>query len=98
MHLYLRPLTSVVTTREAFHHEVRERDQSPPDLARALYKRLVTSDNLDLLMGVTQRYNKVLVHHTFGIPSLAKYAPPSVRRACDARRHGPGRPRGGAEP
>jgi branched-chain amino acid transport system substrate-binding protein len=24
-------------------------------------------------MGVAQRYNKVLVHHTFGIPSLAKY-------------------------
>lgn len=51
MHLYLRPLTSVVTTREAFHYEVRERDQSQPDLARALYERLVTSDSLDLLMG-----------------------------------------------
>jgi branched-chain amino acid transport system substrate-binding protein len=24
-------------------------------------------------MGVAQRYNKVLIHHTFGIPSLAKY-------------------------
>src|SRR3546814_12338434 len=24
-------------------------------------------------MGVAQRYNKVLVHHTFGIPALAKY-------------------------
>ena len=24
-------------------------------------------------MGVAQRYNKVLVHHTFGIPNLAKY-------------------------
>ena len=24
-------------------------------------------------MGVAQRYNKVLVHHTLGIPSLAKY-------------------------
>jgi branched-chain amino acid transport system substrate-binding protein len=24
-------------------------------------------------MGVAQRYNKVLVHHTFGIPSMAKY-------------------------
>ena len=24
-------------------------------------------------MGVAQRYNKVLVHHTLGVPSLAKY-------------------------
>jgi branched-chain amino acid transport system substrate-binding protein len=60
-------------------------DQSKPDLARTLYEQLVTSDNVDLLMGpyatgailsamgVAQRYNKVLVHHTFGIPSLAKY-------------------------
>ena len=24
-------------------------------------------------MGVAQRYNKVLVHHTLGIPSMAKY-------------------------
>jgi ABC-type branched-subunit amino acid transport system substrate-binding protein len=24
-------------------------------------------------MGVAQRYNKVLVHHTFGVPSMAKY-------------------------
>jgi branched-chain amino acid transport system substrate-binding protein len=24
-------------------------------------------------MGVAQRYNKMLIHHTFGIPSLAKY-------------------------
>jgi branched-chain amino acid transport system substrate-binding protein len=60
-------------------------DQSKPDLARTLYEQLVTSDKVDLLMGpyatgailsamgVAQRYNKVLVHHTFGIPSLAKY-------------------------
>jgi ABC-type branched-subunit amino acid transport system substrate-binding protein len=60
-------------------------DQSKPDLARTLYEQLVTSDRVDLLMGpyatgailsamgVAQRHNKVLVHHTFGIPSLAKY-------------------------
>ena len=60
-------------------------DQSKPDLARTMYEQLVTSDKVDLLMGpyatgailsamgVAQRYNKVLVHHTFGIPSLSKY-------------------------
>ena len=60
-------------------------DQSKPDLARTLYEQLVTSDKVDLLMGpyatgailsamgVAQRYHKVLVHHTFGIPSMANY-------------------------
>ena len=60
-------------------------DQSKPDLARTLYEQLITVDKVDLLMGpyatgailsamgVAQRYNKMLVHHTFGIPSLAKY-------------------------
>lgn len=60
-------------------------DQSKAELARTLYEQLVTSDKVDLLMGpyatgailsamgVAQRYNKVLVHHTFGIPSLATY-------------------------
>ena len=60
-------------------------DQSRPDLARTLYEQLVTTDKVDLLigpygtaailsaMGVAQRYNKTLVHHTFGVPSLAKY-------------------------
>ena len=60
-------------------------DQSKPELARTLYEQLITVDKVDLLMGpyatgailsamgVAQRYNKVLVHHTFGIPSLAKY-------------------------
>src|SRR5712692_4550241 len=60
-------------------------DQSRPDLARSLYEQLVTVDKVDLLMGpyatgpilsamgVAQRYNKVLVHHTFGTPQLAKY-------------------------
>jgi branched-chain amino acid transport system substrate-binding protein len=61
-------------------------DQSKADLARTLYEQLVTSDKVDLLMGpyatgailsamgVAQRYNKVLVHHTFGMPSMAKYS------------------------
>ncbi len=60
-------------------------DQSKPDLARTLYEQLITSDKVDLLMGpyatgailsamgVARRYNKVLVHHTLGVPSLAKY-------------------------
>jgi len=60
-------------------------DQSKPDLARTLYEQLITVDKVDLLMGpyatgailsamgVAQRYNKVLVHHTFGIPAQAKY-------------------------
>ena len=60
-------------------------DQSKPDLARTLYEQLITADKVDLLMGpyatgailsamgVAQRYNKVLVHHTLGVPSLEKY-------------------------
>jgi ABC-type branched-subunit amino acid transport system substrate-binding protein len=60
-------------------------DQSKPDLARTLYEQLITADKVDLLMGpyatgailsamgVAQRYNKLLVHHTLGIPALAKY-------------------------
>ncbi len=60
-------------------------DQSRPDLARTLYEQLITVDKVDLVigpyatpnivsaMGVAQRYNKMLVHHTMGIPSLAKY-------------------------
>jgi branched-chain amino acid transport system substrate-binding protein len=60
-------------------------DQSKPDLARTLYEKLITVDKVDLLlgpyatgailsaMGVAQRYDKLLVHHTFGIPQLAKY-------------------------
>src|SRR5205809_5427681 len=60
-------------------------DQSKPELARTLYEQLITVDKVDLLMGpyatgailsamgVAQRYNKVPIHHTFGIPSLAKY-------------------------
>ena len=60
-------------------------DQSKLDLTRTLYEQLVTGDRVDLLigpyatgailsaMGVAERYGKTLVHHTFGIPSLAKY-------------------------
>lgn len=60
-------------------------DQSKPDLARTLYEQLVTADKVDLLMGpyatgailsamgVAQRYGKVLVNHTLGVPSLARY-------------------------
>ena len=60
-------------------------DQSKPDLARTLYEQLITVDKVDLLMGpyatgailsamgVAQRYDKLLIHHTFGIPNLAKY-------------------------
>ena len=60
-------------------------DQSKPDLARTLYEQLITVDKVDLLMGpyatgailsamaVAQRYDKMLIHHTFGIPNMAKY-------------------------
>ena len=60
-------------------------DQSKPDLARTLYERLITVDKVDLIIGpyatanilsamsVAQRYNKILVHSTFGIPKLATY-------------------------
>jgi branched-chain amino acid transport system substrate-binding protein len=60
-------------------------DQSKPDVVRTLYEQLVTVDKVDLLlgpyatpnilsaMGVAQRYNKMIVHHSFGMPHLAKY-------------------------
>jgi branched-chain amino acid transport system substrate-binding protein len=60
-------------------------DQSKPELARTLYEQLLNSDKVDLLMGpyatgailaamvVAERNNKLLIHHTFGIPSQAKY-------------------------
>jgi branched-chain amino acid transport system substrate-binding protein len=60
-------------------------DQSKPELARTLYEQLITVDKVDLLMGpyatgailsamgVAQRYDKLLIHHTFGIPNMAKY-------------------------
>jgi branched-chain amino acid transport system substrate-binding protein len=60
-------------------------DQSRPDMARTLYEQLATVDKVDLLMGpygtasilsamgVAQRYNKILIHNSFGTPRLAKY-------------------------
>jgi branched-chain amino acid transport system substrate-binding protein len=60
-------------------------DQSKPDIARTLYERLITVDKVDLLLGpyatgnilsamaVAERHDKMLVHHTFGIPKMAKY-------------------------
>src|SRR5437762_8151911 len=60
-------------------------DQSKPELTRTLYEQLITADNVELIqspyatasilaaMGVAQRYNKVLLHTSFGIPKLAKY-------------------------
>lgn len=60
-------------------------DQSKADVARTLYEQMVTVDKVDLLMGpyatgailsamaVAQRYGKMLIHNTFGLPSLAKY-------------------------
>ena len=60
-------------------------DQSRPDLARTLYEQLLTVDKVDLLIGpyatanivaavgVAQRYNKIIWHHTAGVPSLLKY-------------------------
>jgi ABC-type branched-subunit amino acid transport system substrate-binding protein len=60
-------------------------DQSKPDLTRSLYEKLITVDKVDLIigpyatsailaaMGVAQRYSKIYVHHSFGMPHLAKY-------------------------
>ena len=60
-------------------------DQSKPDVARSLYEKLITVDKVDLIlgpyatgnilaaMGVAQRYQKILIQHTFGLPHLAKY-------------------------
>ena len=60
-------------------------DQSKAEVTRSLYERLITVDKVDLLMGpyatnailaampVAQRHQKMLIHHTFGVPHLAKY-------------------------
>jgi ABC-type branched-subunit amino acid transport system substrate-binding protein len=60
-------------------------DQSKPDVTRSLYEKLITVDKVDLIlgpyatggilagMGVAERYGKIYVHHTFGMPHLAKY-------------------------
>jgi len=92
-------------------------DQSKADVTRTLYERLITVDKVDLLIGpyatngilsamaVAQRYNKMLIHHSFGIPKLATYPmhipvsalgnkpeeslPKRVFEALDATGHGP---------
>ncbi len=60
-------------------------DQSKPDVARSLYEKLITVDKVDLIIGpygtnsvlasfgVAQRYGKVLVQSTMGIPKLGTY-------------------------
>src|SRR6266498_4702713 len=60
-------------------------DQSKPEVARTLYEQLITVDKVDLLMGpyatgailsamgVAQRYQRILPHHSFGMPHLANY-------------------------
>ncbi|HXJ81171.1 MAG TPA: amino acid ABC transporter substrate-binding protein [Candidatus Methylomirabilis sp.] len=60
-------------------------DQSKPDVTRTLYEKLITVDKVDLVMGpyatsailaamgVAQRYQKMLIHNSFGMPHLAKY-------------------------
>lgn len=60
-------------------------DQSKPDVARTLYERLVTSDKVDFIlgpygtaailaaMGVAQRYKKIFIQNTMGVPNLATY-------------------------
>ena len=92
-------------------------DQSKADVTRTLYERLITVDKVDLLIGpyatnailsslaVAQRYNKMLIHHSFGIPKLATYPmhipvsalgnepdktlPRRVFEALDSTGHGP---------
>jgi branched-chain amino acid transport system substrate-binding protein len=60
-------------------------DQSKPELARTLYEQLITVDKVDLIMGpyatapilaamgVAQRYGKVMIQSSMGIPKLQTY-------------------------
>jgi ABC-type branched-subunit amino acid transport system substrate-binding protein len=60
-------------------------DQSKPDVARTLYERLITADKVDLILGpygtaailaamsVAQRYHKLFIQNTMGVPNLATY-------------------------
>jgi len=60
-------------------------DQSKPDVTRSLYERLVTAEKVDLVVGafgtglnmsaiaVAQRYQKILITSTMGIPKLSAY-------------------------
>ncbi len=60
-------------------------DQSKPEITRGLYERLATVDKVDLVLapygtgailaaiGVAQRYQKIMIHGTNGMPHLATY-------------------------
>lgn len=60
-------------------------DQSKPEMTRVLYERLLTSEKVDLVLGafgtglnmsalaVAQRYQKILITATMGIPKLSTY-------------------------
>lgn len=60
-------------------------DQSKPEVTRSLYERLITVDKVDLILGpygtgailaampVAQRYGKLFIQGTFGLPHLANY-------------------------
>ena len=60
-------------------------DQSKPEMARSLYEKLITVDKVDLIqgpyatapilaaMGVAQRYGKVMIQSSMGIPKLQTY-------------------------
>ncbi|MDB5489961.1 MAG: transporter substrate-binding protein [Reyranella sp.] len=60
-------------------------DQSKPDVARSLYEKLITVDKVDLIqgpyatapilaaMGVAQRYGRVIIQSSMGIPKLQTY-------------------------
>jgi branched-chain amino acid transport system substrate-binding protein len=60
-------------------------DQSKPEVTRSLYEKLITVDKVDLIvgpygtnsvlaaMGVAQRYGKLIIQSTMGIPKLGTY-------------------------
>ena len=60
-------------------------DQSKPEVTRSLYEKLITSDKVDLVvgpygtnsilaaMGVAQRYAKIFIQGSLGIPKLGTY-------------------------
>jgi len=60
-------------------------DQSKPEVTRVLYERLITVDKVDLVIGafgtglnmaampVAQRYQKIFITATMGIPKLSTY-------------------------
>lgn len=60
-------------------------DQSKPEITRSLYEKLITVDKVDLIvgpygtnsilaaMGVAQRYGKIIIQSSMGIPKLGTY-------------------------